>query len=517
MLENDNSISLKHDFEKIKNINYLHETMNEISQKIDVNNIPDLLEYIKDNKIIIDTSNSLSEASDIAIIFDAYLLTATKSLPVLATNKGELKNKFLKDFEKTPEFFKEHITEEGELEIYFRKPLDINDAFLKLSSSIKDIYTYSPKAINALATVSGLSVLPEKNESNEKYLFSQTTNLPILNYSYYGNATLLGYAMSLTFLIKTSRGYQSIYSLIEENADLLSAILSKSMLSEMTEDFIKQLHEDLSSKKDKYFIDKTPINNLLKQIYFPINNKEDHLLVIMNHAGLRKGFSQYMTLLRNSSFYYNGKELDKNKIHKIRIPTRGMNVGGAQPQNSGEVLNSIGGNLRMLSSDAPRQLKKNQGMISTHQLANLVKTKNIFSLIHNRYFIIKKNDKKKRNHHLKIIFSNYANKNMHTKKAREIALKEIAYKMLYPVIGAVNNRDVFEEVVDKMIPEMRKMISPDIYKGSITAENYDTLVDLAYKEISKRLVIKIDNEVQIIDSESISVLKKQIEKILREI
>ena len=106
---------------------------------------------------------------------------------------------------------------------------------------------------------------------------------------------------------------------------------------------------------------------------------------------------------------------------------------------------------------------------------------------------------------------------MHTKKAREIALKEIAYKMLFPVFNAINNRDSFEDVIEKMPPEMQKMISPDIYKGSITSENYDTLVDMAYKEISKHLFIKIDNEFQMLDSESINVLKKQIEKILRKV
>jgi len=517
MPETDNSISLKYDFESIKEIDYPHLTIKQLSESVDTNNPTDLLKYIKDNKIIIDTSESENEASDIALVFDAFLLTATKSLPVLASAKGEIKSKFEKDFNENPEFFEERINENGEFEIYYRKPLVLEDAFTKLASSVKDIYIYSPKAINALSTVNGLSSLPKKNEQNRKYLFSQTTSLPILNYSYFGNATLLGYAMSLTFLVKTSKGYHSIYSLIEDNANLVSDIMNKGMLSEISKDFTNQLVDDLKAKQDIEKESEEPVNNLLKQIYFPINTKEDHLLVIVNHAGLRKGISQYMTLLRNSSFYYNGKELDKNKIHKIRIPTRGMNVGGAQPQNSGEVLNSIGGNLRMLSADAPTRLRMEKDKISNYQLANLMKTKNIFSLIHNRYFIIKNNDKKKRNHHLKMIFSKYVNQNMHTKKAREIALKEIAYKMLFPVFNAINNRDSFEDVIEKMPPEMQKMISPDIYKGSITSENYDTLVDMAYKEISKHLFIKIDNEFQMLDSESINVLKKQIEKILRKV
>lgn len=142
-----------------------------------------------------------------------------------------------------------------------------------------------------------------------------------------------------------------------------------------------------------------------------------------------------------------------------------MNVGGAQPQNSGEILNSIGGNLRMLMADAPQKLTVDSSKINPHQLLRIEKSKNIFSIIHNRYFIIKRDDKKKRNHHLMKIFSQHVSKNMHTKKAREIALREIAYKMLYPIFVAINNRDVLEDSIKEMSSKMQKLISPDVYKG----------------------------------------------------
>ena len=263
MPETDNSISLKYDFESIKEIDYPHLTIKQLSESVDTNNPTDVLKYIKDNKIIIDTSESENEASDIALVFDAFLLTATKSLPVLASAKGEIKSKFEKDFNENPEFFEERINENGEFEIYYRKPLVLEDAFTKLASSVKDIYIYSPKAINALSTVNGLSSLPKKNEQNRKYLFSQTTSLPILNYSYFGNATLLGYAMSLTFLVKTSKGYHSIYSLIEDNANLVSDIMNKGMLSEISKDFTNQLVDDLKAKQD---IEKEEAETIKKEV-----------------------------------------------------------------------------------------------------------------------------------------------------------------------------------------------------------------------------------------------------------
>lgn len=43
----------------------------------------------------------------------------------------------------------------------------------------------------------------------------------------------------------------------------------------------------------------------------------------------------------------------------------------------------------------------------------------------------------------------------------------------------------------------------------MTADDYNNLADEAYKEISKKMVIKIDNEVQILDSESVDIMKNK--------
>lgn len=234
-------------------------------------------------------------------------MVATKTLLVVASKDGELKSGYIKKYESEPENFSIRESEDGEVEWYYSKPLDVETYTSKLLSSVKDIYTYSPKAMNAMATVEGLSASPDITDENKHFLFSKTTNLPVLKHSYFGNASLLGYAMSLTFIVKTSEGYGSIYSLVENNKGLVRDIFEKSILNEYACDITDVLDQDMENKNSFEHQSNVTVNNLLKQIYFPVNNREHHLLVIMNHPGLRKCFSQYMTLLRDSSFYYQGR------------------------------------------------------------------------------------------------------------------------------------------------------------------------------------------------------------------
>lgn len=72
MSEEDNGISLKYDFENINKINYPHLSVRELIDIVGNEEPPEILKYIRENKLIIDTSQSVSESADLAFIFNAF-------------------------------------------------------------------------------------------------------------------------------------------------------------------------------------------------------------------------------------------------------------------------------------------------------------------------------------------------------------------------------------------------------------------------------------------------------------
>ena len=515
LTKDDSSVSIKHDFEKMKEIGYRHLGIDEIAQDIDIYNekSSDFVEYIKEEKIIIDTSKEEDEESVIAHIFNSLILKSTKSTEKKVFSKNKFAKGYDVKFKREPQFFEERHEEDGSLIMMYRRPFVKEEAFEKIIKAIHDIYTYSPKAISALSTVEGLSESPDKNKSNENYMFSQTTKLPLMNYSIFSNADIGGYGAPLTTIMKTSKGYHSLYSLTELHPELALSILKKTKLSDFADKIVKEILADLESKRSVEKKDENTVSHLLKQIYFPVNNKEDHLIVIVNHIGFRKAISDYMMFLKNSSLYYVGR----SKANKIRIPTRTICIGGANPINSGEVMASLSGKLRTLYADAPKKHTVNSNTLSPSQLEKLYRTKNVFSLVSYLHINISTDDAEKRNFHILKLFSDNGKNNKYTKDFKEVVLRELAYKMLYPVFKAVSNKDAYQDLLPDMSEDMQKLIAPDVYKGSMSSKEYRSLADMAYEQMSQSLVIKIDGEIQMLDDNIVDVLKKQIEKIMRDI
>ena len=192
------------------------------------------------------------------------------------------------------------------------------------------------------------SVIAQAKQDNDGYLRSGNVSYPL---DVFGNAAAmdvfkflsLPLTEKLTVLDGFERQEESLKTLLV-GADLDFETLST--------EFLKIKATDTSVKTD----------HLVKQVYFPIEQAEYHLLSVLTPSGLITRLKQSIDTIRFSEETKQAKELRrKNEHHEIGYADIfGLTItayGGTQPQNV-SVLNSQNAGRAYLLSSCPPVLEK---------------------------------------------------------------------------------------------------------------------------------------------------------------
>jgi len=188
------------------------------------------------------------------------------------------------------------------------------------------------------------SIIVDKHSSNDGYLRSGNVNV---NVDALGNAAALDVYKFLT--LKMDDGIELIEH-IKNNSDIAKSILgvNGTNYDELRSGFL----EMISSSND------VVTSSKIKQVYFPIDNENYHLLSILTNSGhvfkLREKidylrFSEKIKELR--TLKKENKESDESYMEIYDITTIGY--GGTKPQNISVQNNKYGGKAHLLYSMPP--------------------------------------------------------------------------------------------------------------------------------------------------------------------
>lgn len=472
------------DYGSLVKLNYEKITLLDLSHKVNVNDVEKVIDYLKKNKAIVSLSeNNLLE--DISFMFNINLVRALTN----PKDKTYYENFLLNRCESLN--------------------IDSDAIFKKIESAIPNIVIYSPKLSHTSANVEGPFSFP--NQKHKNFFYSATTKFPVQQYNYVGNAAYNGFGMCFTMLFEYKNEYFSLFGK-SNSMEFVEKVLEKTIIKDKAKEIailLKNIFNDKHENKEIFNVNVSP---LIKQIYFPISSNEDNLLLILNNGGLRKGMSHYLSIKRNF-FVKPGKKSEEKVISSIRIPTRNMNMGGSNAQNIGEVLSSVSGNLRMLRSDAP-SFTGRMG-IRPNQIEKIKNTKNIFSIIQQTKKIINSKDEDKKNFEIKRVIENDLRNNKSSKIFKKIVVGNLCKEMLSPIFNAISFSEAFEEYSESFSESQKKFVFPNIYKGSITSEDYDILTNEASRVIRSKLVIVLNKEVIMFDKEFSDLITQETKNILR--
>lgn len=358
---------------------------------------------------------------------------------------------------------------------------DINPQVVveKICTAALSISPYPLKLMNANGDAEqGLSVFPEAVEAPG--LYSQNTRVNFKRFSYAGNAVLIAYGKAITENILTQEGLTSFYEIAGEAPERAKSILKKSALRDHRDDLASRLAEIYAEKRQQHIT--CPVDQTLKQIHFPVNKGtgDYHLLSIVNHGGLRKGLSDYMTLSRSEAL----TKVGKTEIVNLRYPTHKMKVGGTNSQNSGEIINGMGGVVRMLTSIPPTYRKPNG--ISEGRLSAVASKGNIFQLMAKRRVTLDDPAKPFHGRLLDVLTTN----NLRNRTVVKRVFADLLRDVMSPVLSVVDNIDTQDEDFFSEMPlSMRKWLDPDRFPGSLTADDYRELTDLCLDQFFKKVNI----------------------------
>lgn len=192
------------------------------------------------------------------------------------------------------------------------------------------------------------SIIANSKKSGDGYLRSGNVDYPL---DVFGNAAAMDVFKFLS--IQLSNG-KTLLDNLEQNDEKLKKFLNTptANFENLRSDFLKIKAADTTSRTD----------HLIKQVYFPIKNKDYHLLSILTPSGLITELKQRIDHLRFSEHTKQAKEYRKKNelddvgyadIYDLTVTA----FGGTQPQNV-SVLNSQNAGRAYLLSSYPPKLEK---------------------------------------------------------------------------------------------------------------------------------------------------------------
>ena len=188
------------------------------------------------------------------------------------------------------------------------------------------------------------SVIAQVKSAQDGYLRSGNVHYPL---DVFGNAAAMDVykflSLSLTEDSTVLTGFE------KDNQDLKSLIEKSSLnFASLKQAFLVIKNDDASSKTD----------HLVKQVYFPLENNEYHLLSILTPSGLITRLKQSIDQLRFSDATKEAKEKRKKNEHDVEgyadiFDLTVTAYGGTQPQNVSVLNSQNAGRAYLLSSCPP--------------------------------------------------------------------------------------------------------------------------------------------------------------------
>ncbi|MQW91112.1 type I-F CRISPR-associated protein Csy1 [Acinetobacter wanghuae] len=192
------------------------------------------------------------------------------------------------------------------------------------------------------------SVIAQVKSAQDGYLRSGNVHYPL---DVFGNAAAMDVYKFLS--VNLAEDYTVLTGFENDDEDLKSLIEKSSLdFASLKQAFLVIKNDDASSKTD----------HLVKQVYFPIEDTEYHLLSILTPSGLITRLKQAIDQLRFSEATKEAKEKRKKNEHDeigyadifdLTVTA----YGGTQPQNV-SVLNSQNAGRAYLLSSCPPTLEK---------------------------------------------------------------------------------------------------------------------------------------------------------------
>ena len=192
------------------------------------------------------------------------------------------------------------------------------------------------------------SVIAQVKSAQDGYLRSGNVHYPL---DVFGNAAAMDVYKFLSLSLTED---STVLTGFEKDDQNLKNLIEKSSLdfASLKQAFLVIKNDDASSKTD----------HLVKQVYFPLENNEYHLLSILTPSGLITRLKQSIDQLRFSDATKEAKEKRKKNEHDAEgyadiFDLTVTAYGGTQPQNV-SVLNSQNAGRAYLLSSCPPVLEK---------------------------------------------------------------------------------------------------------------------------------------------------------------
>lgn len=192
------------------------------------------------------------------------------------------------------------------------------------------------------------SVIAQVKSAQDGYLRSGNVHYPL---DVFGNAAAMDVYKFLSLSLTED---STVLTGFEKDDQDLKHLIEKSSLdfASLKQAFLVIKNDDASSKTD----------HLVKQVYFPLENHEYHLLSILTPSGLITRLKQSIDQLRFSDATKDAKEKRKKNEHDAEgyadiFDLTVTAYGGTQPQNV-SVLNSQNAGRAYLLSSCPPVLEK---------------------------------------------------------------------------------------------------------------------------------------------------------------
>lgn len=370
-------------------------------------------------------------------------------------------------------------------------------------NNLQSISIYSGRIMNATSSANSINHF---SPNILKGLTTNTSKNKKITYHYVGNAKYISLMKCFTKNYLYKNNFISFYELSITNEELFKNALKTIGFSE---EFLLAFSEKAKENINRY--KKDSIDPTIKQIFVPISQDKYNIIGIINSGRLIHSLSQEVWDIRRN-------ELKEKRISTINIP-----VGGTQPQNAGEMINNLNGQVITLYCPPPSKIKENKDFSNFKKLEKVEKTGNIFSIIKNKRFYISGKEENKGKDIRSFLYSVNRYENAPENMKTEKGVYESCIYLLESYLDEVENfqSEIIlqlkddDEVFTNMESNMRKFIAPWLFKGSIDAEGYRDLSKTFLNEVLKKLSLKKDKESYIMSDRIMKNMEKASIEILR--
>ncbi len=265
----------------------------------------------------------------------------TESIQIFLNERKEL---WLKDRVKKAE----NDTEIAELQQQADDKFSLQEWLPDAAKRVSQLSMVSHPSKFSHPTAKTSSVIAQVKSAQDGYLRSGNVHYPL---DVFGNAAAMDVYKFLSLSLTED---STVLTGFEKDDQDLKHLIEKSSLdfASLKQAFLVIKNDDASSKTD----------HLVKQVYFPLENHEYHLLSILTPSGLITRLKQSIDQLRFSDATKEAKEKRKKNEHDAEgyadiFDLTVTAYGGTQPQNV-SVLNSQNAGRTYLLSSCPPVLEK---------------------------------------------------------------------------------------------------------------------------------------------------------------